>query len=429
MKNPIAITGMGILSPFGCGLTAFTKALEETKTAIDFISPTELESVLTIAATLRQFDYKQDLAQMNYLSDHHLKTALRLGHRAPLAIQASFIAALEAWYQANLDDHFYDSARIGLIAAGNNTSTSLSYMHFQNYLKEPAYISPSYALHFLDTSHIGYVSELLNIHGEGFCVGGASASGNAAIIQAARLIELGVVDVCLVLGIMTQLSPIELQALRNISALGGVNFAQQPEKACRAFDQQHEGFIPGESSACLILENLATAKKRQAPLYGYYLGGAQYLDANRTSDPDCAGEVMVMQKTLQNAGLSSNDIDYVNAHGTSAPKGDEVELAALQLVFQENKNKVWINSTKGLTGHCWWSAGVVEAIASIIQLNGQFVHGNRNLEDPIDNDFRQNCALASQESISAKINKALSNNFAFGGINTCIALQGQRSSS
>jgi len=419
MQIPIAITGMGILSPFGCGVDVFSTALQKGETAIDFISPSDSESPIKIAANLHNFNYKNAISLINNVSEHHLKTALRIGHRAPIGIQTSITAAIEAWYQARLQDDFHDPARIGIIAAGNNTTTTLSYMHFQNYLQHPEYISPSYALHFLDTNQIGYLSELFTIHGEGYCVGGASASGNVAIIQAARLIQLGVIDVCLVVGIMAQLSPLELQALRNIDALGGIAFEQEPQKACRPFDMQHEGFIPGEASACLILEKMASAKERKVPIYGKYLGGAMYLDANRTPDPNREGEARAIERTLKEANLSLTEIDYINTHGTSSKKGDEEELAALHLVFKECLSKIWLNSTKGFTGHCLWSAGIVEAIATIIQINNNFVHANCNLDEPID----KNCRFAGKKLSNIKINNALSNSFAFGGINTCIALQ------
>ena len=137
------------------------------------------------------------------------------------------------------------------------------------------------------------------------------------------------------------------------------------------------------------------------------------------SDPNENGEIKAMESALTQAGITSRDVEYVNTHGTSSPLGDATELGAIKKVFKENMERIWINSTKGLTGHCLFSAGVVEAIAAIIQMQAGFIHPNKNLEDPIDKDFQ----FGGKHMTKAQINTAMSNSFGFGGINTSIIIK------
>ena len=416
-KVPV-ITGMGIVTPFGQNINVFKTALEQGLSAIDFITADENIAPITISAKLRDFDFRQWLEKAE-VNDTLKDKALRLGIRAPLGIQTSIISSLEAWQQAFPDSMQVDPHRMGIIVTGNNTTTALSYQHYQDFKNAPTRISPAYAMHFLDTNHLGYISELFNIQGEGFSVGNASASGNGAIIQASRLIQLGIVDCCVVVGVMAELSVMELQALRNLNVLGGTVYAKDPKSACRPFDSQHEGFIPGQASACLILESETHAHSRQAPILGKILGSSIALDANHLTNPNVKGEAYVMREAIARAGIEKKDINYINAHGTSSVLGDEVELQALHEVFGECLNKIWINSTKSITGHCVWSAGIVETIAILLQMNNNFLHPNLNLDNPIDTT----CLLVGKSKMDIALHYAINNSFGFGGINTSIVLE------
>jgi len=140
------------------------------------------------------------------------------------------------------------------------------------------------------------------------------------------------------------------------------------------------------------------------------------LSASRGPSPDQQAEVTVMRRAIEMSGVRPADIDYINAHATSTPLGDLTEVKAIREVFGEHIARVWINSTKSMTGHCLWSAGVVEAIASIVQLSQGFVHPNLNLEEPID----AQCRFAGAHKVEASLEMALSNSFGFGGINTSV---------
>ena len=149
------------------------------------------------------------------------------------------------------------------------------------------------------------------------------------------------------------------------------------------------------------------------------LGGSLVLDGNRLANPNEEGEVRAMASALKQAGVAPGEVDYLNTHGTSSPLGDETEIRAVRRVFKENLSHLWINATKGLTGHCLCSAGVVEGIASIIQMQEGFVHPNVNLDNPIDRE----CRWVGSEAVSDGINVSMSNSFGFGGINSSVILK------
>lgn len=407
----VVVTGMGILSSIGQGIPSFKKSLFEGKSQFGFCSKFPSLSFPVIAAELEAFDFNNSLPQCPLTS-----IAEKAGRRAPFTVQTSLVSALEAWHQARLPERNIDSHRIGLIVAGQNTTAGYQQKIAHRYREEIDYLPPSYALHFMDTDQVGTLSEVFKIQGEGYTVGGASASGNAAIINGTRLILQNIVDVCLIVGVAADLSEFELQGFHNIGAMGGRNY--EPGKACRPFDQGHEGFIWGQASASLILESKKIAARDKIPCLGEIAGSAMVLDGNRSPSPNSCGESRAMLQALTNANLKPEEIHYINTHGSSSPLGDITEIKAIQQIFGDYTKEIYLNSTKGLTGHCLWSAGVVETIATLLQLQEQCIHPNLNLQMPID----PICRFAGEHSVKANIRNALSNSFGFGGINTSIVL-------
>ncbi|HVH40998.1 MAG TPA: beta-ketoacyl synthase N-terminal-like domain-containing protein, partial [Labilithrix sp.] len=319
---------------------------------------------------------------------------------------------------ARLAGHAALLERCGVVVAGQNLNQRTAFENAARFAAAPEHLSPSYAMFHLDTDHVGAISELLGSHAEGMTVGGASASGNVAIVQAMRLVRDGYLDSCLVVGAMTDLSPMELAALESVGALVGDRYEMRPEEACRPFDRDREGFVYGQSCACLVLEALGHASERGAPVWGELLGGSVVLDGRRSTEPSASGEASAMRKALADARVRPEDLDYVNAHGTASRLGDPTELEALADVLAEHLPRVWVNSTKGLVGHGIGAAGVVEAVATLIQLQGGFVHPNKNLASPLRDGVR----FAAAESASCDLAVAMSNSFGFGGFNSSIVL-------
>lgn len=415
--QPVAITGMGIISAVGEGIAAFTDSLRHGRSQFSKSQAFPSLSFPVLGAFISNFNLAASLTNYSALTKEVKEKIIKIARSLPYPVQLALIATLEAWNQARMQE-YQNTERIGLVIGGQNTAAKYQYDLYSEFKQQPDYLTPSYALNFMDTNYVGVLSEVFGIRGEGFTVGGSSATGNVALIRAHQLIQDGKQDACLVVGAMADLSPMELQGFHNLGALGGHRFAATPSKACRPFDKDHEGFIYGQASAAMLLESIDSATKRKVPILGYILSGALQLDGNHLSNPQQEGELRVMQKALSSAGIKIEDINYINTHGTSAPLGDKTEIAAIEAFLGYLSGHVLINSTKSITGHCLWSAGVVEAIATTIQMQASFVHPNLNLDNPISNKSQ----FVMNKSKPLVIQNALSNSFGFGGINTTLVL-------
>lgn len=422
----VFITGLGIVTAIGKTIPEFADALRTGRSGIKNLDKDifkELE--IKIGAELTGFRFAEQLnasagAPENALEEC-IQRALKSATRSSMGIQAGVACVIEALAQSGIHVSAREtlSQRCGLIVAGNNLSSELAFVSQKAFEKNPRYLNPRFVLHALDTDYVGTISEIIGLHGEGFTIGGASASGNVALIKAFHQIRAGLLDACIVVGAPAFLSPLWMQGFGSIGAMGGKRFKDAPEKACRPFDRDHEGFIYGEGGGCLILESGSLARSRKGKALAEVLGGAIRLDGNRLSDPNVQGEIAAMEAALKDAGKTPRDIDYINAHGSSSPLGDETEVMAIKAVFAEPQNRPWINSTKGLTGHCLTSAGVIEAIATVIQMQRGFVHPNLNLDNPIDD----RCRFCPSVTTEAVLQVAMSNSFGFGGINTSIVFE------
>lgn len=412
----VAITGVGIVSALGHGVASFAAALREGRSGARRMGG-EGRLAQIPAALLADFNLDAALASSGDLPGALVQRARRAARRAPVSVQAAVAAATEAWHRAGLDRGGAEPERTELIVAGQNLNQRLSFDARTRFAEQPEYLPPAYGSQFLDTNHVGTLSEVLEIRGEGCTVGGASASGNVALLNGLRRIRSGEASACVVVGAMMELSPVELWALDAIGALSLGEAEVDPARACRPFDQQRSGFLYGEASACLILEPWAAARARGAQILGELCAGSVVLDGSRGTDPSAEGEARAMSLALARAGVAPSRIDYVNAHATASWLGDEAELAAIERVFGTAPGP-WVNSTKPLVGHTLSAAGVVEALATLIQMNEGFLHPNPNLDEPI----RPGVRLVGTTCEPVRAELALSNSFGFGGINTSIVL-------
>lgn len=433
MKNNVVITGMGIISSIGETISDFSEALKDGLSGIilkeleDGSSPNDL----IIGAFLKDFNFKEQIGNLKV--SESLKTKMKRFLRSSFIVHTSIMSAVKAWINAGLEDGYKPAEKIGIIVAGQNISSKYLSRLYTN--KERVKVSS--ALRILDTDLVGTLSEIFTINGEGCLIGGASATGNVGIIKAYQMVQTGIVDACMVVGTLADLSSIEIEAYKKIGAMGGKKYKDDPNLACRPFDQEHEGFIYGQASGCLILESLESAKKRNAKVWAEILGTSIILDGNSSSNPGLNGEAGAMMNALKQAGLKTTDISYINSHGSSSALGDDTEIMAIKKVFGEQVRDIWINATKGLTGHCLYSAGMVEVIASTIQMNENFVHPNKNLINPInptelkdgetgeviESFVSDRCKYVGDTKQDTNIEYCLSNSFGFGGINTSIILK------
>ncbi|EDP94619.1 beta-ketoacyl synthase N-terminal-like domain-containing protein [Kordia algicida OT-1] len=422
-KKSIGITGMGIVSSIGNDIETFTHSLQQGISGIQKMSNTaEPVLAVNIAAEIRDFSFAEQLKNLKNIPEEKVKKAKRLGQRAPFVIQTTILAALQAWAEAGLFHNKVASERIGLVVAGQNSTQNYQYKLISEFNENPEYLSPRYALEFLETNQVGVLSELFEIEGEGVVVGGASATGNVGIIKGHQLLELGNVDVCLVVGVPADLSPLDMQGFINIGAMGGKTYNEQPTLACRPFDKNHEGFVYGQASTSIVLETQQSSEERSIASFANVIGYGYYLDKNSSANPNLAGEEKAMQQAMERANITNADINYINTHGSSSPLGDQTEAEAIYNVFTDHLANIHLNATKGLTGHCLYTAGMVEVIATVLQMKYDFLHPNINLEQPIRSDL-QFCGNTAKKYT---IQTALSNSFGFGGINTSIALKNNK---
>ncbi|WP_394832289.1 hypothetical protein LVJ94_37805 [Pendulispora rubella] len=420
MQNTF-ITGMGTVCSIAQNTDEFSSSLRHGVRGIGFLPQASSQpGSVNIGAAIKDFSFNRQLSCSD-LPAHILEKADECAGRAPYPIQTTVLAVLQAWRQAHLHDRPIPEHRIAMVVASDNACQAYQYESMLQFQQAPEYLSPRYPLHALATDYVGTISEIFSIQGEGFSVGGASASGNVAIVKGMQLLQLGLADACVVAGALSDLSPLALQGFHNLGAMGGKRFHDKPDQACRPFDEQHEGFIPGQGSGCIILESEESIKKRGVLQFARVLGGSLSLDGNRLANPSEAGEARSMRLCLQQAGIEPHQVDYINAHGTSSPLGDITELDAIREVFRNELAELWINSTKGLTGHCLFSAGIIEAIACVVQMQDGFLHPNINLDEPIDRE----CRFVGGTAIDARIGIAMSNSFGFGGINSSILFEKQ----
>lgn len=413
------MTGMGVVTSIGRDIGSFAEGLRNGVCGIASLAGIPAGKIsVKIGAEVQDLDWRQCLEALPRAGPGFATRSKKILNRAPKSTRLSACAAAQALAQSGLLESALAAERIGLIVAGSNLHQRYIHENAARFREDPEYINPTYALSFLDTSQVGCLSEMFALQGLGYTVGGASASGNVALYHAWQWIRTGVLDACVVVGASADFSEVELQAFSILGAACGEPYNTQPQQACRPFDRDRAGFVFGEGSGCVILENLDTARRRGAGLLGELRGGSLVLDGNSLANPAVEGEIKAMRMALREAGVEAADIGYINAHGSSSVLGDQVECEALVSVFRDHLAGLPVNSTKSLTGHCMFAAGIVEFIACAIQLNEGFLHPNLNLRNPLD--ARLDFAGPVARPLQAKL--ALSNGFGFGGFNSSLVL-------
>jgi malonyl-ACP decarboxylase len=396
----LLVSGIGITSAIGQGRDEFLKKLLAGN-----------DNLAIMKREGRQKDSEfigSEIDKLNYsklLSQVCLKTASWSTKVAMLTLE-------EAWHDSNLSQ--IPPERIGLILGGSNLQQREQMLLQQRYQNSPYYINPKYGFTFLDSDISAYCCEHFGINGLHYNVGGASSSGQLAIIESAKAVQSGIVDVCISLAGLMDLSYFELYALQNLGAMATGKLSDKNALNC-PFDKAHKGFVYGENCAAIVIESKKHALDRNASCYGEIASWSSHVDGNRNPNPSLAGEQRVITQSLAMAGLKAKDIDYINPHGTGAPLGDETEIKALKSC---GLTKAFINTTKSITGHGLSAAGGVEVVATLLQMQSNKLHPCLNLNEPIDNEMN----WVGKQEIKHKMNHALSLSYGFGGFNTAICL-------
>ncbi len=399
MVGEPVVTGLGVLSAIGQGRAAFAEALFAGRSAF---------GIMQRPGRQRESAYfGAEIPEIVFPSGTERQTV----RAASLSAQAALVVLEEAWSEARLSE--VDPRRIGLVVGGSNVQQRALTETHEAYRERSAFLRPSYALSFMDSDLCGFCTSRFAIRGFAYTVGGASASGQLAIVQAAQAVLTRQVDACIALGALMDLSHWECRGLRALGAMGSDRYPDEPALACRPFDRDHDGFIFGEACGALVIESRESSVRRGLAPYAVLRGWGIVMDGNRNADPSLEGEIETIREALEASGWLPSQVDYVNPHGTGSVLGDETELQALRAC---GLAETPLNATKSLVGHGLSAAGAVEVVATLLQMRAGRLHPTRNLDNPIDRAF----PWVQDRPMEHTVEKALTLSMGFGGINTAL---------
>lgn len=408
-KRRVVITGIGVISPIGIGKENYWNALRNGVNGVDKITRFDVSGYTTqIAAEVKDFD------PLDYFEK---KEARRMDRFTQFAVAASKIALEDS--KLNLDK--IDKERIGVaLGSGVGGIETLENEYDKLNKKGPRRVSPFFIPMMISNIGAGHISMALGAKGPSITSVSACASSNNAIGEAFKIIERGDADMMFSGGAEASITPLSMAGFCTMKAMSTRN--DDPKTASRPFDKERDGFVMGEGSGIIILEELEHAKKRGATIYGEIVGYGMSCDAYHITAPAPEGEgaARAMKNAINDAEINPEDIDYINAHGTSTPYNDKFESMAIKTVFGEHAYDLSINSTKSMTGHLLGAASSIEAIACLLAVKEDYIHPTINIINPdpeLDLDYVPN------EGKNKKVNYALSNSLGFGGHNVAIVLK------
>ena len=401
----VVVTGMGTINPLGLTVNDFWEGLVAGKSGISSITRFDASNFrVKIESEVNGFD------PTNYMDS-------KVVDRTSRTIHFAIAAAKEAIQSANLDMSKESHERVGVTIA---TMTEQGYVVrgwqiFQE--KGPRRADPLFITKSSSSAASMQVGMLLGATGPNNTVNSLCASGTDALGTAANFIRLGYADVMIAGGADASLNPV---SLAGIDILGALTHETDPAKASRPFDLNRDGFVYGEGAGIVVLENYEHAKKRGAPILAELAGTGWSFDAYDSTAPVPGPEAHAMRTAMKTAGVKIEEIDYVNAHGTSTKLNDACETTAIKMVLGDHAYKIPVSSTKSMIGHLITAAGVVETIASILIMTKGIIHPTINYETPdkeCDLDYVPNIARKAQ------VNVCLKDSFGLGGENCCLVLR------
>ena len=404
-KRRVVVTGLGIVSPLGNDLeTTWKNILNGESGAARITKFDSSDFSTTFAAELKGYDDISGLTQKET-------------RRIDPFVQYALTASDQAITDANLALENLDTKRIG-VSIGSGIGGLGSIEDNSIILKEkgPKKISPFFVPGAIINMASGNVAIKYNLQGPNISIVSACSSAGHSIGYSARTISYGDADIMITGGSEAGITPLGLAGFNASKALSTNN--ENPKKASCPWDKKRDGFLLGEGSGILVLEELDFARNREAKIYGEVVGFGQSDDAYHITAPaeDGRGAYNAMINALNDFKENPTLIDYINAHGTSTPLGDVIEAKAIAEIFKENKS-LSISSTKSMTGHLLGAAGAIEAIFCLLSMRDSIIPPTINLEDP-DNEY--NLDLTPNNSKTKEVNYSMSNSFGFGGTNVSL---------
>ncbi|MBI3441601.1 MAG: beta-ketoacyl-ACP synthase II [Proteobacteria bacterium] len=417
----VVVTGMGIISPLGVGVDHNWSAITQGKSGLRKIRSFDASDLPSQVAgevpLVSETDGTSGAFDINKYIEHKEQKKM------DRFIHFGYAAAVDAVEDSGWKPQDYEQqCRTGvLIGSGIGGLLNIQDTSIMMQERGPRRISPFFIPSSLINLISGNVSIKYGFKGPNHAVVTACATGSHAIGDAARLIMMDDADVMVAGGAEAAICRVGVGGFSACRALS-TSYNDTPKRSSRPFDKGRDGFVIGEGAGCLVLEEYEHARKRGAKIYaevrGYGLSGDAYHVTSPSEDGD--GGFRAMKAAIKRAGISPDQIDYINAHGTSTPLGDDIELTAIKRLFGDAVKKLSISSTKSAIGHLLGAAGAVEAIFSIKALQTGSLPPTLNLEDP--SDVAAGIDLVPLKTKERKVRLALSNSFGFGGTNACLIL-------
>jgi 3-oxoacyl-[acyl-carrier-protein] synthase II len=405
----VAVTGLGIISPIGSGKEEFWSGLMEGRSGAGPIKAFDASELpVQIAAEVPDFDATE------YLSRREVGRTDRF-------TQMAVGAASLAWEDGECSAISAASDRIGvIIGSGIGGLSTIEREHDAFLAGGPRRVSPFMVPRLMANAAAGAVAMKFGLHGPNYAPTSACATGAHAVGEAFRYIRDGLADVMVAGGSEAALTPLSLSAFARMGALSRRN--DDPARASRPFDAGRDGFVFAEGAGVVILEPLEHALERGAHVYGLVAGYGASADAYHITqpDPDGAGAALAMKAALRDAKTSADEVDYINAHGTSTPYNDRVETTAIKSALGPESKRIPVSSTKSNTGHMLGAAGAVESAVSVLAIERGVIPPTINLESP-DPECDLDCVAEGPRE--ARLRLVLSNSFGFGGQNACLAFR------
>lgn len=407
MSRRVVVTGMGAITPIGLSVEEFWNSVKEEK--IGFGEITKFDTTdykCKLAAEVKGFEGK------NYMD-------FKAAKRMELFSQYAVAATKEAMEDAALDMEKEDAFRVGVsVGSGIGSLQAMEREHAKLVEKGPNRVNPLLVPMMICNMAAGNVSIQFGLKGKNINVVTACATGTNSIGEAYRSIQYGDADVMIAGGCESSITPI---GVAGFSALTALSSSEDPERCSIPFDKERSGFVMGEGAAIVVLEELEHAKKRGAKIYAEVAGYGCSADAFHITSPaeDGSGAAKAMEYAIKDAGITPEDITYINAHGTSTHHNDLFETRAIKLAFGEHAKNIKINSTKSMIGHLLGAAGAIEFVTCVKEIEDNFVHATVGYQVPDEDCDLDYC----KESVQMEVPYALSNSLGFGGHNATIIVK------
>lgn len=410
MRRRVVVTGGGVVTALGCDAAVFWDRLCAGKSGV---------------GPIRRFDPAEFKVTFggevpNWLPEEHVAIAAKELRRMDRFVQFAVVAADKAVRQAGIDFGQGDPYRYGvLVGSGIGGLNEIEEQHATLFERGPSRVSPFMIPKLMVNAASGNISVTWGLRGPNSAVATACASATNAIGDAFKLIQNGLADVMVTGGSEAAVTPMGLSGFGRMGALSTRNDA--PEKASRPWDRDRDGFVLSEGAGIFVLEEFEHAKNRGAEILAEVLGYGMSADASHMTapDPEGRGAARAMMASIRDAGLNPEDVQYVNAHGTSTPLGDKAEVAAIKTVFGPHSSKIAVSSTKSQLGHLLGASGGVEFLACVMALRTQTLPPTINLDHP---DPECDLDFVPHEARPGNVKVVLKNSFGFGGHNACLVV-------